>query len=144
MPLPMRMPEEPPLEPSPFIMPNLYCPVDPDTPYNFEIEPREEEYHLAPLEPMPLRKPYEPDDPPYPERMIKSSTEEMMSEKPEEPIKLLKSEEPEYEPSMSLPKREVPILPPLHIPSKFEPACSMQPSEPSFDDFDETISENEP
>jgi len=65
-------------------MPNLYCPADPDTPYNFEIEPREEEYHYAPLEPMVMHKPIEPDCPAYPERMIKMAIEEFMSEKLEE------------------------------------------------------------
>ena len=42
MPLPMRLPEDPPLEPCVFIMPNIFCPVDPDTPQNFEFDPREE------------------------------------------------------------------------------------------------------
>lgn len=80
MPLPMRLHEEPPSEPCAFVMPNLYCPADPDTPYNFEIEPREEEYHYSPLEPMVMHKLLEPDCPGYPERMIKMSTEEFMSE----------------------------------------------------------------
>ena len=81
----MRLPEDPPQEPSSaFIMPNLYCPADPDTPYNFEIEPREEEIHFAPLEPMLLREPYEPDAPGYPDRMIKMSYEEFQSEKVDE------------------------------------------------------------
>ena len=84
--MPMRLPEEPPAEPSVYIMPNLYCPVDPDTPYNYEIEPREEEYPYAPIEPLPLRRADEPDDPPYPERMIKSQTDDIFSEKLEEPF----------------------------------------------------------
>ena len=50
----MRFPEDPPTEPSTIIMPNLFCPADPDTPYNYEIEPREEEFHFAPFEPVPL------------------------------------------------------------------------------------------
>lgn len=32
IPLPMTLPEEPPALPQAFIMPNLFCPVDPDTP----------------------------------------------------------------------------------------------------------------
>ena len=80
LPLPMTLPDEPPALPQAFIMPNLFCPVDPDTPYNYEIEPREEEFPFSPIEPLPLRMPAEPDDPPYPERMIKSSTEDMYSE----------------------------------------------------------------
>ena len=83
--MPMRLPEEPPAEPSPFVMPNLFCPADPDTPYNYEIEPRQEERPIGPGESLPLRQAIEPEDPPYPERMIKMSTEEMWSEMIEEP-----------------------------------------------------------
>lgn len=72
IPLPMRFPEDPPTEPSAIIMPNLYCPADPDTPYNYEIEPREEELHFAPLEPLSLFQAKEPEEPPFPDRMIKS------------------------------------------------------------------------
>ena len=53
--LPMRLPQEPPAEPPMYIMANIYCPVDPDTPYNYEIEPRDEEFPIEPLEPLPLR-----------------------------------------------------------------------------------------
>ena len=63
MPLPMRLPEEPPLEPNPVILPNLYCPADPDTPYINEIAPREEDHHIAPLEPVYLHQPLEPENP---------------------------------------------------------------------------------
>jgi len=80
----MRLPEEPPSEPAAFIMPNLYCPIDPDTPYNFEIEPREEELHFASVEPMVLLRAIEPEDPPYPDRMIKFKKEDLMSERLEE------------------------------------------------------------
>ena len=45
-PMPIRKPEDPPTEPSPYIVANIFCPADPDTPYNYEIEPREEEYHF--------------------------------------------------------------------------------------------------
>lgn len=102
----MRLPEDPPQEPSSaFIMPNLYCPADPDTPYNFEIEPREEEHHFAPLEPMILHEPLEPDAPGYPERMIKMAVEEFKSEVIEECEKVRKAVEPEHddEPVLSYP-----------------------------------------
>jgi hypothetical protein len=72
MPLPMRLPKDPPTEPSAIIMPGLYCPADPDTPYNYEIEPREEEYHFAPIEPLSLQQAHEPEEPAFPDRMIKS------------------------------------------------------------------------
>mmetsp|Transcript_28915 Transcript_28915/g.38548 ORF Transcript_28915/g.38548 Transcript_28915/m.38548 type:complete len:166 (+) Transcript_28915:821-1318(+) len=97
IPMKMRLPEEPPSEPSAYIMPNLYCPADPDTPYNFEIEPREEEYHYAPLEPRSLHEPFEPEDPPYPERMIKMSTEEIMSERLDECETIAKVPEPDHD-----------------------------------------------
>lgn len=84
LPLPMRLPEEPPSEPPAFVLPNLCCPVDPDTPYNFDIEPREEELHFSPIEPLTLHKPLEPEYPPYQERMIKINVEEYMCEKLEE------------------------------------------------------------
>ena len=76
MPLPMRLPEEPPSEPSTFVMANLYCPADPDTPSFFEIEPREEEIHIPPLEPSKLHLPLEPDSPPQPDQIMKITTEE--------------------------------------------------------------------
>ena len=141
------MPEEPPSEPSPFIMPNLYCPVDPDTPYNFEIEPREEEFHLAPIEPLPLRKPHDPDEPGYPsDRMPKSSTEEFFSEKLPEPVRVPRSVEPchDDEPMMEYPRREPPMMLPMQTPSKFEPAGVVESVEPDFNDSEQLRSEEDP
>ena len=112
IPLPMTLPEEPPALPQAFIMPNLFCPVDPDTPQNFEIEPRAEEFHFAPIEPLPLRKPIEPDDPPYPERMIKSNIEDQIAEKLEEPEIIHRLPEPDHddEPMLTYPKQTRPML----------------------------------
>ena len=89
-----------------YIMANIYCPVDPDTPYNYEIEPRDEEFPIEPLEPLPLRQAIEPDDPPYPEKMIKSSTKEIINEKSEEPEMIQKPQEPAHddEPALPYPK----------------------------------------
>ena len=123
MPLPMRLPEEPPSEPIAYIMPNLFCPVDPDTPYNFEIEPREEEQHIAPLEPLPLRILLEPEPPAYPERMIKMSTEDIMSEKLDEPDLIRRPSEPchDDEPMMDYPQQERPLFLPPAQPDSNEP-----------------------
>ena len=128
----MRLPEEPPAEPSAYIMPNLFCPVDPDTPYNYEIEPREEEFPYVPMEPLPLRKPIEPEDPPYPERMIKSNTEEMWSEKLDEPEMFVKLQEPDHddEPMLDFPKQERPLMVPPAMPKKNEPDSIVYPDEP--------------
>ena len=84
MPMPMRLPEEPPVEPNPIELANLYCPPDPDTPYNYEILPREEDDYIAPLEPVHLHLPLEPEPPSQPDRMVKVSTEQFRSEKAEE------------------------------------------------------------
>ena len=131
MPHPMRLPEEPPSEPTPYIMPNLYCPVDPDTPYNYEIEPREEDVPLECSEPIALRQPFEPDDPPYPERMIKSSTEDMMSDKLDEPDNIRRVVEPDHddEPMLTYPRQEREMHMPIMPPSKFEPSSIIEPSE---------------
>ena len=133
MPLQMRLPEEPPSEPTSYVMPNLYCPADPDTPYGFEIEPREEEYHFAPLEPIVIHKPIEPEGPGYPERMIKMSTDEFMSEKlVDESETLQKVAEPDHddEPVLDYPTQERPLVLPPSVPSKFEPPSAMLVEEP--------------
>jgi len=132
LPLPMTLPEEPPAEPQAFIMPNLFCPVDPDTPYNFEIEPREEELHFAPIEPLALRLPIEPDDPPYPERMIKSNVEDFMSERLEEPEIIKRFPEPNHddEPMLPYPKQTRPIQIPPAQPTKDEPKPIAYPEDP--------------
>lgn len=132
VPLPMTLPEEPPAEPQSFIMPNLFCPVDPDTPYNFEIEPREEEFSFAPIEPLALRLPMEPDDPPYPERMIKSNIEDIFSEKLEEPEIIKKFIEPDHddEPMLPYPKQTRPMLIPPTQPTKDEPKALSCPEDP--------------
>ena len=144
----MRLPEEPPAEPSAFIMPNLFCPVDPDTPYNYEIEPRGEEQPYAPLEPLPLRQAIEPEEPAYPERMIKMSTEEMWSEKIEEPELFAKLREPDHddEPMLEYPKQTWPMLIPPMNPKKFEPDSIIYPDEPEAETLpvDEFSVEKEP
>ena len=140
----MTLPDEPPALPQAFIMPNLFCPVDPDTPYNYEIEPREEEFPFSPIEPLPLRMPAEPDDPPYPERMIKSSTEDMYSEKLEEPDMMLRLREPDHddEPILTYPKQERPMLIPPSQPKDEEPAGVVCPDEPEAGST--LITESEP
>ena len=121
--LPMRLPQEPPAEPPMYIMANIYCPVDPDTPYNYEIEPRDEEFPIEPLEPLPLRQAIEPDDPPYPEKMIKSSTKEIINEKSEEPEMIQKPQEPAHddEPALPYPKMARQPWIPTTMPEAKEP-----------------------
>lgn len=97
MPLKMRLPEEPPSEPSAFVMANLYCPADPDTPYCFEIEPRDEENHLAPLEPSMLHKPLDPESPLQPESIVKVTTEDFNSEQVQECEYIERKSEPSHD-----------------------------------------------
>ena len=132
----MRLPKDPPQEPSSaIIMPNLYCPADPDTPYNLDLEPREEETHFAPLEPLLLREPIEPEAPGYPERMIKMSIEEFKSDKVDEDEQTRKADEPQHddEPVLEYPCQERPLVLPPETPSKFEPPSAPYLDEPEPD-----------
>ena len=115
----MRLPEDPPLEPSAIIMPNLLKPLDPDVPDNDDVYPRVLEFFRPPGSPQSLRKPREPEDPPIPERMIKSSTAEFYCEVLEEPETPEKPVEPEPE--------KDPYLPYPMPPRPF----TMPPAEPS-------------
>lgn len=68
----MRLPEDPPQEPMPVIVPNICCPFEPDIPYEMnQQEPIGE--NPIPFEPMPLYLsiPVEPKDPEKPEKMPK-------------------------------------------------------------------------
>jgi len=102
----MRLPEEPPTEPSAFVAANLFCPADPDTPQAFEIEPREEENHMAPLEPCMLHKPLEPDSPLQPETLLKVTTEDIIdhfwSEKVQECECIEQAVEPDHDDELVL------------------------------------------
>ena len=86
MPLPMRLPNDPPSEPSAFIMPNIYCPPDPETPFNYDPEPREDDLNLysAPTEPPVMYLLPEPENTLTLPEAPQLNTEEFMSEKLEE------------------------------------------------------------
>ena len=107
MPLPIKLPEDPPLEPTTFIMANIYCPADPDTPYNYDQEPREEDinFHLAPLEPLIMHKPMEPENIQGAPEEPSLKTEEMMSTKleEEESAGVEKASEPSHDDEPILP-----------------------------------------
>ena len=116
MPLPCRLPEDPPSEPSTFVMANIYCPLDPDTPYCYDPEPREEDTNLnsPPLEPFIMHKPLEPENiyahPEAPSMRI----EEMMSEKldEQESLTIGRAKEPSHddEPILTYPRQERPMV----------------------------------
>ena len=115
----MRLPEDPPLEPSAIIMPNLLQPLDPDVPDNDDVYPRMLEFFRPPSSPQSMRRPLEPEEPGLPERMIKSSTAEFYCEVLDEPETPEKPIEPEPE--------EDPYLPYPMPPNAF----TMPPAEPN-------------
>ena len=131
-PLQMRLPEDPPTEPSSIITANLLQPLEPDVPDNDDVYPTALEFTQCPDSPRSMRLPLEPMEPALPERMLKSSTAEFWCEVLEEPEFPEKPAEPEPEadPFLPYPMPTGPFtMPPTEPNAEEEPplACLVEP-----------------
>ena len=131
-PLQMRLPEDPPTEPSSIITANLLQPLEPDVPDNDDVYPTALEFTQCPDSPRSMRLPLEPMEPALPERMLKSSTAEFwceILEEPEFPEKPVEPE-PEADPFLPYPMPTGPFtMPPAEPNAEEEPplACLVEP-----------------
>ena len=145
-PLQMRLPEEPPLEPSSIITPNLLQPFEPAVPDCDDPYPMALEHTHLPDSPRPMRLPLEPMEPSLPERMLKSSTAEFYCEVLEEPEFPEKPAEPEPEsdPFLPYPMPTGPFRMPPAEPSAEEDVPLAMPLEPQCENTtDDTLIDTE-